>query len=453
LLSTILAAEGLTGPNNAATASPIQVFGTAGLSVTVSGSAQEGRTLTANPSGSVTGYQWQELIGGAWTDISGATSQTYVVQETDEALQIRVHVTSSSGSADSAATSAVTDIAPTLTAPVISGTAQEGQTLTATMAVANDSDATVAYQWKESFNGGTTWQSISGGNSLSYVITSTDLGAQLEIVATSTDSDGSGTTATSAATASATSGLSVTVSGSAQEGRTLTANPSGSVTGYQWQELIGGAWTDISGATSQTYVVRETDEALQIRVHVTSSSGSADSAATSAVTDIAPTVTTPVISGTAQEGQTLTASATAGQADTAVTYQWFSSADGFTNPIGSGASYQVKEGDEGSQLKVVATATNDNGVATSVSSAPIGSAIDVTPTLSVVLSGDPVEGSTLTATPALGTDGDNSAADVSYRWERNGSAISGATGSTYVVGEADEGAQITVVASLTDDTG
>jgi hypothetical protein len=50
-----------------------------------------------------------------------------VVQEADENLQIRIHVTNSSGSADSAATSAVIDVAPALTAQVIGGVAQEGQ--------------------------------------------------------------------------------------------------------------------------------------------------------------------------------------------------------------------------------------------------------------------------------------------------------------------------------------
>src|SRR6201993_5291631 len=48
----------------------------------------------------------------------------------------------------------------------------------------------------------------------------------------------------------------------------------------------------------------------------------ATSAATSAVLDAAPTVTTPTISGTVQEGQTLTASASAGEGDKAVSDQW-----------------------------------------------------------------------------------------------------------------------------------
>ena len=49
---------------------------------------------------------------------------------------------------------------------------------------------------------------------------------------------------------------------------------------------------------------------------------SAASAATSAVLDAAPTVTTPTIARTAQEGQTLTASASSGQSDNPVSYQW-----------------------------------------------------------------------------------------------------------------------------------
>ena len=167
---------------------------TSTLSVTVAGTAQEGQTLTADPSGVVTGYQWQTLTGSTWSNIAGATNATYVVQEADEGNQLRVHVTSSGGSADSAATAAVTDIAPTLTTPVISGTAQEGQTLTATAAVANDSDALVTYQWQA--NHGSGFANITGATGLSYVVQEGDEGAQLQLVATSTDSDGSGTTAT-----------------------------------------------------------------------------------------------------------------------------------------------------------------------------------------------------------------------------------------------------------------
>jgi hypothetical protein len=64
--------------------------------------------------------------------------------------------------------------------------------------VANDSDASVSYQWQA--NHGAGFANIAGATGLSYVVSAADLGAQLKIIATSTDSDGSGTTSTSAAT-------------------------------------------------------------------------------------------------------------------------------------------------------------------------------------------------------------------------------------------------------------
>jgi probable HAF family extracellular repeat protein len=78
-------------------------------------------------------------------------------------------------------------------------------------------------------------------------------------------------------------------------------------------------------------------------------------------------------------------------------------------------------------------------------------ATPATPTSSIV------EGSILTATPSLGTDSDNTAANVTYQWQSNNGSgwnnINGATGSTYVVAETVEGSQIQAVASFTDDTG
>jgi hypothetical protein len=55
-----------------------------------------------------------------------------------------------------------------------------------------------------------------------------------------------------------------------------------------------------------------------------------------------------------------------------VTYAWFSSADNYSTTIGSGASYAVKEADEGFTIKVMATTTNDNGATASATSAATG---------------------------------------------------------------------------------
>jgi len=55
------------------------------------------------------------------------------------------------------------------------GTAQEGQTLTASAATTNDVDAVVHYQWEKSTNGFATFTTI-GSDSLSYAVTEADEG-------------------------------------------------------------------------------------------------------------------------------------------------------------------------------------------------------------------------------------------------------------------------------------
>ena len=63
------------------------------------------------------------------------------------------------------------------------------------------------------------------------------------------------------------------------------------------------------------------------------------------------------------------------------------------------------------------------------------------------ISGTPTEDQTLTANTAGISDADGLGA-FSYQWLRNGSTIGGATASTYTLGDADVGAQISVQVSL-----
>ncbi len=185
----------------------------------------------------------------------------------------------------------------------------------------------------------------------------------------------------------------VSITGNAQEGQVLaarasTADADVSIT-YQWQRSSDGVhFSDISGATTSTYVPTENDEGRLIRVHVVSTDTEGDgntatSAATAAVLDAAPTVTTPVISGTAQEGQTLTASASAGQPDNPVSYQW--QQDGHDIAGATGATYLVTEGDEGHKLDIVATATNEQGLTATVTSAATATVLDAAPTVTTPL--------------------------------------------------------------------
>ena len=92
----------------------------------VVGTAQEGQTLTASDSDTSATFQWQSLVNGTWTSISGATGSTYTVAEGDENNVLRVVATGTTRSADSAATAKVIDVTPTLSVAV-SGTAQEAR--------------------------------------------------------------------------------------------------------------------------------------------------------------------------------------------------------------------------------------------------------------------------------------------------------------------------------------
>jgi hypothetical protein len=178
---------------------------------------------------------------------------------------------------------------------------------------------------------------------------------------------------------------------------------------------------------------------------------SATSAPTLAVIDAAPTITTPTITGTVQQGKVLNAHASAGQGDNTVAYQWFSSVDGYSTAIGSGANYTLKEGDETQQIEVVATVTNGNGVTTSKTSGPTAAVLDVAPTVSTpIITGTAQDGSILTASAVAGED------EVpTYQWFSSVDGYSTAIGSgaTYTVQDSNEGFRIKVVATVQNETG
>ncbi len=159
----------------------------------------------------------------------------------------------------------------------ISGVALDGQTLTAT---ANGDVA--SYQWRDLING--TWTNINGATNATYQVQDSDTGYLIDVVVTGND----GLTATNAG-----QGLlvvippTVTISGTAQEGQTLSAEVLGEAAAYEWQELVDGIWTNINGASSATYQIQANDVGRQIRVQIVNSFNiSATSAATNSVVDL-----------------------------------------------------------------------------------------------------------------------------------------------------------------------
>ena len=72
---------------------------------------------------------------------------------------------------------------------LLSGVAQQGQTLTAS-ASSNDSDATLHYQWQNSADAGQTWTAIAGAaDSANYLVQASDEGYIIRVAASTTDPD------------------------------------------------------------------------------------------------------------------------------------------------------------------------------------------------------------------------------------------------------------------------
>ena len=257
-------------------------------------------------------------------------------------------------------------------APVISGIAQRGETLSSTTGTwTGVGTITFAYQWqRDEVN-------ISGATSSTYVLAAADDNTSITCVVSATDSEGTGT-----ATSNAISPIlgvpynlvAPVASGTGQVGQTLSTT-NGSWQGvatitftYQWRRDA----SDISGATSSTYTLVSDDYSTDIDCVVTATNtlGSAnqDSNDIANIAGSVPVISgVPTISGTAKVGETLTATAASvtGTPTPTNTFQWQRSDDGSTGWANvSGATnttYTAVSADESKFLRVVQTSTNEEG--------------------------------------------------------------------------------------------
>ena len=194
-----------------------------------------------------------------------------------------------------------TKAAPSNTSlPSISGSARDGSLLRASHGSWTGSPTSFAYQWQRCDSQGGSCQSIAGANGDTYTVQTADVGSTLRVQVTATNSSGSGVAVSRPTGAVQPTGTAPkdtappTVTGTTQEGATLTANP-GQWSGtpapkfaYQWQSCVGtgGGCNNISGATNATYVLQASDVAHTVRVVVTASNSKGSSTATTTETDL-----------------------------------------------------------------------------------------------------------------------------------------------------------------------
>jgi hypothetical protein len=163
------------------------------------------------------------------------------------------------------------------------------------------------------------------------------------------------------------------------------------------------------------------------------------------------------ISGTVTRGQTLTVDATAvadwdGIDAGTVAYQWLRGGVAISGATGS--TYDLAQADVGSAISVRYSFTDDGAANEAVTSAATATVANVndSPTGSVTISGTLTQGQTLFANATAVADADGiDAGTVAYQWLRGRAEISGATGSTYDLAQADVGSAISVRYSFTDD--
>jgi hypothetical protein len=371
----------------------------------ISGKAEIGKKLSVSKgawSGSpVTEYlyQWRECnsSGEACKNISGATQETYRIAPVLLTHTIRAEVTAKNSAGSATATSAQTAVVnfgvpDNETPPVITGTAQDEKTLTASTGTwAGTGTMTYAYQWERCNGAGESCTTVPA-TTATYGLGPSDVGSTMRVVVTATNPFGS-TPQTSAATAVVTAAPPVntappTISGTAQDGQTLTASQ-GTWTGtptiayaYQWERCnsSGESCMEIASATASTYKAVPGDVGHKLRATVTAANSVGAKAVTSYPTEtvaaLAPINTaTPEVSGTAEEGQTLTASegAWSGTPTIDFAYRWqrcHSSGESCSDIAGAtGVDYTLADGDVGSTVRVIVTGTNSAG-STSASSLP-----------------------------------------------------------------------------------
>jgi hypothetical protein len=185
---------------------------------TVSGSAVQGRTLTAS-AGTWSGipapsfsYQWERCnqTGQACNAISGAAGagSVYVVQSGDVGQTLVVVVTATNSAGAPTAQSLPTAVVQTAPAapkntslPKVSGTAKKGNRLTGSNGTwSGYPGPSFTYRWERCDSHGAACKTVSGQTKSGYTVASGDLGFTLRFVVVAASASGS-STATSAATA------------------------------------------------------------------------------------------------------------------------------------------------------------------------------------------------------------------------------------------------------------
>jgi uncharacterized protein YkwD len=409
---------------------------------TVTGTSTVGEKLTVNPGqwsqGVNLSYQWK--ADGA--NISGATSSTFTLTNTQVGKTISVVVT---GSAEGISPISVTATHPTKVAAGImpgsvaftNSTVRVGQVQTVKL-TSFPSGAAFKYQWKVDGKTVTTadrYTPVAGdkGKKLSVVVTATKSGYATRTITVTSGAIAEGVITTK----------TPTISGNAKTDQTVKAITSGWTSGvtlkYQWY-LNGVA---IKGATASSYKLPASavGKTLSVKVSASKSGFKSVTIASANVKVAAATITTkaPTVSGTVKVGNTVKAVVSGWTSGTSFKYQWY--VNGTVIKGATSASYKIPAGYASKNITVGVKGSKTGYTTTGiVKSKNYKVALGTLTAPAPKITGTAKVGKTLKVTTGTWTSGTT----LKRQWYANGVAIRGATGASYKVTSGTVGKTITV---------
>jgi hypothetical protein len=354
----------------------------------------EGSQLTADPG------TWRnaDSIQIRWTrcstdgtgcrTIRGASGTSYTLTESDIGSDVTAVVMAKNAGGTTTATSApegpVASATPILVAPpTLTGTAMQGETLTATSGTWTWTTGKAAYTWSRCDPTTGACTPVAGASDTTLVLSEDDIGSMIRVTASVPGARGPSSGSADSTIVVPAPPVSLgppAISGSAIVGRTLTSDagswsrPTPAFT-YAWLRCAkdGSGCVPIDGATDSAYIATEDDAGSTIEVAVTgtniSGTATATSIATAPILGPAKNLDHPTISGDAIVGATLTAdSGTWDDPNATLSLAWQRcSADGSTcTPIDGAttSTYTLTDDDIGSAIGLTITATNPAGTTT-----------------------------------------------------------------------------------------
>lgn len=380
--------------------------------------------------------------------ISGATSTTFTPSSAQVGKEVSVRVTGSktgfktsiqvSDPTEAVATGTISP-APT---PTISGPIKLDSTLTSNLGTW-PSGVSLSRQWLRD------GVAIVGATAATYVLKSADVGAMISIRSTATKSGYQATVTTSTEVGPVLSDSleavsSPVVTGDAMAGQVLTmsvADPSrlllGASVTYEW---LRGSTLVKTGSTTYTTSLSDVGSTITARIKVSKAGAVAIAKSSQPYGPITPPViaksSTPVVSGTPNVGNTLTATVGTWSSNAALSFQWYRG----TAAI-SGATmnlYSLTSADAGKTISFRVTGSYlgatqiQQSVPITISTGTFGKV--PTP----IIFGSSSVGSTLSLIPGSWSP----APSLTYSWLRDGVVVSGRTSTTYLLSAADLGKSI-----------